>query len=100
QQNPDEWTPFGEALAAMEKGSYAGLMFAMVPEDGFVFIDLDDCRNPNNKGIKKWAEPILKELNSYTEVSPSGTGGHVLVRATKPGERFRPGSVRIYDPSR
>src|SRR5262249_28418918 len=36
--NPDDWTTFDEALAAMKQRGDAGLMFAMVPEDGFVFI--------------------------------------------------------------
>lgn len=98
--NPNDWTTFDEALAAMETSNYAGLMFAMVPEDGFVFIDLDDCYNPTNKGIHKWAELVLKELNSYSEISPSGKGLHVLVRATKPGDRCRHGHVEIYDHAR
>jgi hypothetical protein len=98
--NPNDWTTFDEALAAMEKGSYAGLMFAMVPDDGFVFIDLDDCRNPTNKGIRKWAEGVLKELNSYAEISTSGKGVHVFVRAKKPGERCKHGNVEIYDQKR
>jgi primase-polymerase (primpol)-like protein len=98
--NPNDWATFDEALAALEQGDYAGLMFAMVPDDGFVFIDLDDCRNPTNKGIHKWAEGILKELNSYSEVSPSGKGVHVFVRAKKPGERCRHGNVEIYDHAR
>jgi hypothetical protein len=98
--NPNDWTTFDEALAALEQGNYAGLMFAMVPEDGFVFVDLDDCRNPTNKGIHKWAELILKELNSYSEISPSEKGVHVFVRAKKPGDRCRHGNVEIYDHAR
>jgi hypothetical protein len=98
--NPDDWTTFDEALAAMERGNYAGLMFAMVPEDGYVFIDLDDCRNPTNKGIHKWAEGILNELNSYSEISPNEKGVHVFVRAKKPGDRCRRGNVEIYDHAR
>jgi hypothetical protein len=98
--NPNDWATFDEALAALEPGNYAGLMFAMVPEDGYVFIDLDDCRNPTNKGNRKWADDILKELNSYAEISPSGTGVHVFVRATKPGDRCRHGNVEIYDHAR
>ncbi len=98
--DPNDWTTFAEALAAMEQGNYAGLMFALVPEDGFVFIDLDGCRNPVNKGIHKWAEGILNELNSYSEISPSGKGVHVFVQAKKPGERCRHGNVEMYDHGR
>jgi hypothetical protein len=98
--NPDDWTTFDEAAAALLAKNYAGLMFALRPADGFVFIDLDDCRNPNNKGVKKWAERILKGLRSYSEVSPSGTGVHVFVKAKKPGERCRHGNVEMYDRDR
>lgn len=98
--NPDDWTTFAEASAALRSGNYAGLMFALLPDDGFVFIDLDGCRNPVNKGIKKWAEEILRQLNSYSEISPSGTGVHVLVKGKKPGDRCRHGQVEMYDRAR
>lgn len=98
--NPDDWLSFEEALQALSSGDYAGVMFAMVPDDGYVFIDLDGCRNPTNKGINKWATDILTTLDSYAETSPSETGVHVFVRATKPGERCRHGDVEIYDHAR
>jgi integrase len=74
----------------------ARLAFAMRHEDGLVFIDLDHCRNPKNKPIKRWAVDILTRLNSYAEVSPSGTGAHVFVRARKPGDRCKHGDVEMY----
>jgi putative DNA primase/helicase len=48
--------------------------------DGITFIDFDDCRNADTGEIEPWATEVLADLNSYTEVSPSGTGLHVYVR--------------------
>src|SRR5262245_35222641 len=48
--DPDTWASFDLAERALGEGSvYAGLMFALHPDDGFVFIDLNDCRNVKNK---------------------------------------------------
>src|SRR5262249_9414432 len=57
-------------------------------------------RNVKNKTPHTWAQTILRLLNSYAEVSPSGTGIHILVKAKKPGERCRHGKVEMYDHAR
>lgn len=45
-------------------------------------VDLDHCRNPATGAIDEWAAEVIDKLDSYTEVSPSGTGLRVMVRAT------------------
>jgi putative DNA primase/helicase len=47
-------------------------------------VDLDHCRNSEMGEIDEWAQKLLKELNSYSEVSPSGTGVHVFVKGMLP----------------
>jgi hypothetical protein len=47
-------------------------------------VDLDHCRNPESGIIDQWAKDILTELDSYSEVSPSGTGVHVFVKGMLP----------------
>lgn len=37
-------------------------------------IDLDTCRDPETGAIAGWAQAIIDWLDTYTEVSPSGTG--------------------------
>src|SRR4051794_22911869 len=37
-------------------------------------IDLDKCRDPETGAIEPWALRIIELFDSYTEVSPSGTG--------------------------
>ena len=41
-------------------------------------VDLDACRNPETGEIAAWALSIMGWLESYTEVSPSGTGVKVF----------------------
>ncbi|MGD9541496.1 MAG: hypothetical protein AB7V61_11275 [Methylocystis sp.] len=37
-------------------------------------IDLDTCRDPQTGVIEEWALNVIRRFDSYTEVSPSGTG--------------------------
>lgn len=48
--------------------------FVFTREDPLFGLDLDGCRNPETGEIAEWAQAILNELNTYAEVSPSGTG--------------------------
>lgn len=41
-------------------------------------IDLDDCRDPETGEIQQWAQEIVRRLGSYTEISPSGRGLHII----------------------
>lgn len=59
---------------------------------GFVFqsdrrnsgVDLDKVRDPRTGEVVPWARGLVERLDSYTEVSPSGTGLHVLLSGPKP----------------
>ena len=59
---------------------------------GFVFngngiagVDLDHCRDVVTGELKSWAQRIVDDFDSYTEVSMSGTGVHIFIRGKKPG---------------
>jgi hypothetical protein len=43
-------------------------------------VDLDDAIDPDTGEVKPWAREVLDKLNSYTELSPSGTGFKVYVQ--------------------
>jgi primase-polymerase (primpol)-like protein len=77
--DPSSWSSFGDAAAALKRG-YNGLGFCLTRP--FVGIDLDGCR-PNGTD-EPWAEEIIRELGSYTELSPSGHGVHVIVKGELP----------------
>jgi hypothetical protein len=44
-------------------------------------VDLDSCRDPTTGAIAEWAMCWIREINSYAEVSPSGTGIKVYFKA-------------------
>jgi len=67
----------------------------------FAFVDLDDCRNPETGAIEPWALDIVARLNSYAEISPSGSGLHVFCRTQCPPKGgCRRGNIEIYTRSR
>jgi len=74
--------------------------FVFTPEDDFAGVDLDGCLNPVTDEIEAWTQGIIEELNSYTEISPSGMGLHILVRAQLSPERNRKGRIEVYDRGR
>jgi len=82
--NPKTWTTFERAKAAYLKGGYDGIGIMLSGDDPFVGIDLDNIRDPVTGAIEDWAQVIINQLDSYTEISPSGKGIHIFIRATKP----------------
>lgn len=61
---------------------------------------MDDCRDPESGAVDDVAADIIERLDSYTEVSPSGTGFHVLIEGDLPDGRNRRGSVECYETAR
>ncbi len=98
--DPETWGCYEEALAACEKHGYGGIGFVFTPEDDLCGVDLDGCLDPQTGEMEGWAQEIIDELDSYAEVSPSGTGVHVLVRGTLPPGRNRKGRFEAYDRGR
>jgi putative DNA primase/helicase len=73
------WSDFETAVkGAREQDWGIGYVFS---EDGpYVGVDLDNCRDPNEGKIDDWVEDVLDRLRSYAEVSPSGTGIHIIFK--------------------
>jgi predicted P-loop ATPase len=78
--NPTNWCSFDELLKAPDLLNGPGFALGAV-EGGPTFsgIDLDDCRNPVSGAIQPWAQAIIREMHSYTEVSPSGKGIKIFI---------------------
>jgi putative DNA primase/helicase len=98
--DPQTWASYPEAVKAYREHGYAGIGLVFSEDDPFCGVDLDGCLNPKTGEIEEWAREIIEELDSYTEVSPSGSGIHVLVRGELPPGRNRKGRVEIYDRNR
>lgn len=71
------------ALAQAQKRGANGVGFAFLPDDGLIGVDLDKVINADTGEIKPGAQKIIDTLASYTEISPSGTGVHIIVRGPK-----------------
>lgn len=103
--NPATWCSFADAVSVAERDpSLAGIGFVFTTDDDVMGVDLDDCRDARTGEMQPWAQSILEQLSSYSEVSPSGSGVKVFVRASKPGTRcktgYKSGAVEMYDVGR
>ncbi len=99
--DPATWGTFEQALGRYRKGKLDGVGFVFDAADPFSGIDLDDCRDPAGGALQPWAKAIVAEMNSYTEVSPSGTGVKVWVRGKVPaGGPTRKGGIEVYSQAR
>jgi len=98
--DPSTWTTFENAREAALDGELAGIGFVFTDDGPLVGVDLDACRDPDTGAIDAWAETVVDILESYTEVSPSGTGLHVLTEGTLPGDRNRRGDLEVYETAR
>ena len=55
------------------------------PEEDFIYIDLDHVRSVDTGDVEPWAQTILDEFSStYTEISASGTGFHIVCKGKLP----------------
>ena len=91
------WSTFEEASKAYDKGEYAGLGFVFSSADPYTGIDLDNCVRGDGE-IALWALEIVRYFDSYTELSATGTGLHVIVRGEVPNRRK--GEVEVYSSKR
>jgi hypothetical protein len=82
-----------------------GVGFVFTQGDPMTGVDLDNCCNPETGEIHPAAQAIISELNSYTEVSPSGTGVKIFLKSSgSPGPRHRAkydgGEIEVYSDGR
>src|SRR5829696_4685746 len=98
--NPETWAGYPEAVKVCKEHGYDGIGFVFTPEDDLCGIDLDGCIDPDTGEIETWAQEIIEELGSYTEISPRGRGVHILVRGELPPGGNRKGRFEAYDRER
>lgn len=70
--NPATWSTYQDASAALSKFDGLGIVFA----NGLAGMDLDQHFNAGKPD--EFAQAIVNRMSSYTEVTPSGSGLHVL----------------------
>ena len=73
--DPSTWSSYETALAAVRARQADGISYILTEDDSFAAIDLDHCRCLETHSIDIWAQLFLERgRNTYTEVTPSGTG--------------------------
>lgn len=96
------WCDFDAALAGLrERGGFLdglGFQLGESPErkSGIVGVDLDGCLD-DAKRVAGWALAIVRRLDSYTEVSPSGKGLRIFCRGELPPGGRKKGDIEFYD---
>lgn len=106
--DPLTWRTYQAAVKALDTGRYSGIGFVVSEYDDFGGLDLDHCRNPETGEIDQWALDIIGKFNSYTEVTPSGAGVRIWIKAKFPVEGHKKtgygpqkaGALELYDNKR
>ncbi|MBV8772860.1 MAG: hypothetical protein JO166_11120 [Deltaproteobacteria bacterium] len=104
--DPATWAPFEFVQCAYfsldddDDARFDGVGFVVTATDPFTVFDFDHCRDPETGEIDPTIASYVHQLDSYTEVSPSGTGVRVVVEATLPPHHRRLGRVEMYNDRR
>lgn len=97
--NPDTWSDYKTACQSVEDGNYdyIGFVFA---GNGYVGIDIDAGFDEDGF-VSSLASDIIRRCHSYTEISKSGRGFHIILKGNLPflGKNNLRG-VEIYKSSR
>lgn len=97
----DTWVSYDEAAAYVRRSDTdaCGIGFVVGDDDAVVGIDIDDCRDPDSGEIDESVEALLDGVESYAEVSPSGTGLRIFTLGEVPedtgNEADLPGEAHI-----
>lgn len=95
------WVSFEAVIEAFASGQGDGVGFVFTATDDFVGIDLDACRDPSSGRLAPQAAALIERVmqfgGAYAEVSPSGTGLHLIVRGRLPAGGRKKAGIEIYD---
>lgn len=94
------WGTFEQAWQRYQRDSLDGVGFVLTLEAGIVGIDVDHCRDPETGALDDEALAIVREIDSYAELSPSGTGIRIFARGKLPKGWRKRGRVEMYDSGR
>ena len=75
-------TTLAVARQAYERGGWQGVGLALLPDDGLIGIDIDGALDANTGEPTERCRAIIEACQSFTEISPSGKGVHIIVQGT------------------
>lgn len=107
--DPSTWADFDTAVRAWNqgRGRFDGIGFIFGEDRAYTGLDLDHVLTPGSELMDEYRW-VVEEAGTYTEVSPSGDGLHLIFRGPKPEgatrcRRTQPGGkqvVEMYDHDR
>jgi putative DNA primase/helicase len=80
--NKRTWSTFYTAVHSYNNGNFDGVGFMFSKDDPYIGIDIDHCFEDGK--ISSFADEIIEMMDSYTELSPSGEGIHIIVKGELP----------------
>jgi primase-polymerase (primpol)-like protein len=99
--DPATWGTYEQALACTRRLNLAGIGYVLTDDDDLTGFDLDNVRNPVTGAIEAWAAKITGFAESYTEISPSGTGLRIFAEGkVDHPTKVEAASVEIYGTGR
>jgi len=99
--DPSTWGSFEIAVSNLGRDHVDGIGFVFSASDPFCGVDLDACRDPETETISDAALEIAELLDGYAELSVTGTGIHVIVRASLGDVGGKKSSfIEVYDRKR
>lgn len=91
--NPKTWGTFAQAVKACDTFNFDGIGFMFAPP--YFGVDLDHCMDNMD-----FVDEFVETLQSYAEVSKSGSGIHIICKGTLPEGSRRKNNVEMYSEGR
>lgn len=94
---PQNWSAFDDVCEVFKSGHYSGIGFVFTVNDPFVFVDLDKA--PDQLTMDRQLK-VFQTLNSYSELSPSDEGLHIIAKGPHLPNGRKRHSIEIYSDGR
>lgn len=101
--DPSTWSAFADALEAKDRLGFDGLAFYFA--NGYVGIDIDHVSGDIHRYLEgdttnNIVDDFISNTQSYSELSVSKEGLHIIVKGSIPGDRRRKDNVEMYESGR
>src|SRR5262249_17048718 len=98
---PETWSSFHAVRSAYEHGGrFDGIGYQLTESDPYTAFDFDHVVDKSGNITDRRVADYVDRLNSYTELTPSGTGLRVIVRAKLLPKGRKKGNLECYDSGR
>ncbi len=101
--DPSQWGTFEDAVRVYENNPsiFSGIGFVFADNDEYFGMDIDDESKVKPEHLEtrqRFVSQIMSQVDTYTELSPSGMGVHMIGKGRLPvsGKRSQAMQVEIY----